>query len=767
MQIKPTHMSKLSKHDLEALAYHEKPTPGKIQVVPTTKYASQRDLALAYSPGVAAPCLAIEKNPSDAYKYTAKGNLVAVITNGTAVLGLGNIGAEASKPVMEGKGLLFKIFADIDVFDIEVNTENVEQFIQTVKNIAPTFGGINLEDIKAPEAFEIEKRLKEELDIPVMHDDQHGTAIISAAALLNALEIAEKNIKDVRIVVSGAGAAAISCTRLYQSFGAKLENIVMLDSKGVIRNDRDHLTSQKAEFATHRKIDTLDEAMKDADVFIGLSTSDIVNPQMLLSMADNPIVFAMANPDPEIKYHLAVKTRDDIIMATGRSDTPNQVNNVLGFPFIFRGALDVRATSINEEMKKAAVIALAELAKEPVPEQVNIAYGETRLTFGKDYIIPKPFDPRLIAAIPPAVAKAAIDSGVALAPITNWETYEDALLERMGSDNKIVRMLFNRAKLNPKRVVFAEADQLNVLKAAQIVLEEGMATPILLGRRDEIERLMIELEFDAEVLIIDPKDDESSVQKNRYAEIYWKQQQRKGVTLLAAQKLMRERNYFAAMMVNEGDADALVSGYSSNYGSVVKPMLNLIGLAPGSTRIATTNVMITQRGPMFLSDTAININPTANDLIKIAQMTSGVVKMFGLEPVMAMISYSNFGSSKDKTATKVREAVSYLHRRHPNLLVDGELQTDFALNSDMLKANFPFSRLANKKVNTLIFPNLESANITYKLLKELNKAESIGPIMMGLRKPVHILQLGASVDEIVNMTAVAVVDAQQKEKTVN
>ena len=755
-------MPRLSKHDLEALAYHEKPSPGKIQVVPTTKYASQRDLALAYSPGVAAPCLAIEKNPSDAYKYTAKGNLVAVITNGTAVLGLGNIGAEASKPVMEGKGLLFKIFADIDVFDIEVNTENVEEFIQTVKNIAPTFGGINLEDIKAPEAFEIETRLKAELDIPVMHDDQHGTAIISAAALLNALEIAEKNIQDVRIVVSGAGAAAISCTRLYQSFGAKRENIVMLDSKGVIRNDRDTLTTQKAEFATDRKIDSLDEAMTDADVFIGLSTSDIVSPEMLKTMASNPIVFAMANPDPEIKYNLAIKTRDDIILATGRSDTPNQVNNVLGFPFIFRGALDVRATTINEEMKKAAVIALAELAKEPVPEQVNIAYGETRLTFGKDYIIPKPFDPRLIAAIPPAVAKAAIESGVALAPISDWEKYEDTLLERMGSDNKIVRLLFNRAKLNPKRVVFAEADQLNVLKAAQIALEEGIATPILLGRRDEIERLMEELEFDEEVLIIDPKGDESSVQKNKYAEIYWKQQQRKGTTLLAAQKLMRERNYFAAMMVNEGDADALISGYSSNYGSVVKPMLNLIGLAPGSTRIATTNVMITQRGPMFLSDTAININPSANDLIKIAQMTSGVVKMFGLEPVMAMISYSNFGSSKDKTATKVKEAVSYLHRRHPQLLVDGELQTDFALNSEMLKANFPFSRLANKKVNTLIFPNLESANITYKLLKELNKAESIGPIMMGLRKPVHILQLGASVDEIVNMTAVAVVDAQQK-----
>ena len=757
-------MPRLTKHDLEALAYHEKPSPGKIQIIPTTKYASQRDLALAYSPGVAAPCLAIEKNLSDAYKYTAKGNLVAVVTNGTAVLGLGNIGAAASKPVMEGKGLLFKIFADIDVFDIEVNTENIEEFIKTVKNIAPTFGGINLEDIKAPEAFEIETRLKAELDIPVMHDDQHGTAIISAAALLNALEIADKDIQDVHIVVSGAGAAAISCTRLYQSFGAKRENIVMLDSKGVIRNDRDNLTIQKAEFATERKIDSLDQAMINADVFIGLSTSNIVSQEMLKTMASNPIVFAMANPDPEIKYKLAIKTRDDIIMATGRSDNPNQVNNVLGFPFIFRGALDVRATTINEEMKKAAVVALAELAKEPVPEQVNIAYGETRLTFGKDYIIPKPFDPRLIAAIPPAVAKAAIKSGVALAPISDWEKYEDSLLERMGSDNKIVRLLFNRAKLKPKRVVFAEADQLNVLKAAQIALEEGIATPILLGRRDEIERLMEELEFDEEILIIDPKEDNSSVQKNRYAEIYWKQQKRKGITLLASQKLMRERNYFAAMMVNEGDADALISGYSSNYGSVVKPMLNLIGLAPGSTRIATTNVMITQRGPMFLSDTAININPSANDLIKIAQMTSGVVKMFGLEPVMAMISYSNFGSSKDKTATKVKEAVAYLHRRHPQLLVDGELQTDFALNSEMLKANFPFSRLANKKVNTLIFPNLESANITYKLLKELNKAESIGPIMMGLRRPVHILQLGASVDEIVNMTAVAVVDAQQKEK---
>ncbi|WP_055435925.1 NADP-dependent malic enzyme [Lacinutrix algicola] len=756
-------MSKQSKRR-EALVYHAKPTPGKIKVVPTKKYASQRDLALAYSPGVAEPCLEIAKDVNNVYKYTAKGNLVAVISNGTAVLGLGNIGPEASKPVMEGKGLLFKIFADIDVFDIEVGTEDIEEFIQTVKMIAPTFGGINLEDIKAPEAFEIERRLKEELDIPVMHDDQHGTAIISAAALLNALELSEKKIEDAKIVVSGAGAAAISCTRLYLAFGAKRENVVMLDSKGVIRDDRDNLTSQKAEFATHRKIDTLDEAMKDADVFVGLSTSDIVTPAMLLVMAKNPIVFAMANPDPEIQYQLAIDTRDDIIMATGRSDHPNQVNNVLGFPFIFRGALDVRATKINEAMKMAAVKALAKLAKEPVPEQVNIAYDETRLTFGKEYIIPKPFDPRLIAEVPPAVAKAAMESGVALEPIEDWEKYKDSLLERLGSDNKIVRLLLNRAKISPRRVVYAEADHIDVLKAAQIVYDEGIAVPILLGRKDEIERLKEELEFDADLQIIDPKSDEQVEQKNKYATVYWKQRKRRGVTLLEAQKLMRERNYFAAMMVNEGDADALISGYSRSYPQVVKPMLELIGLAPGSTRIATTNVMMTERGPMFLSDTSININPSAKDLIKIAQMTSGVVKMFGLKPVMAMTSYSNFGSSKDQTATKVREAVSYLHNRHPDLLVDGELQTDFALNSKMLQSIFPFSKLCGHKVNTLIFPNLESANITYKLLKELNKAESIGPIMMGLRKPVHILQLDASVDEIVNMTAIAVIDAQQKDK---
>jgi malate dehydrogenase (oxaloacetate-decarboxylating)(NADP+) len=747
----------------EALIYHAKPTPGKIEVVPTKKYASQRDLSLAYSPGVAAPCLEIEKDKNNAYRYTAKGNLVAVISNGTAVLGLGNIGPEASKPVMEGKGLLFKIFADIDVFDIEVDTENVDEFIETVKNIAPTFGGINLEDIKAPEAFEIERRLKEELDIPVMHDDQHGTAIISAAALINALELADKKIEDVKIVISGAGAAAISCSRLYQSCGAKRKNMVMLDSKGVIRNDRGNLTSQKAEFATHRKIDTLDEAMVDADVFIGLSMADIVTPQMLKTMAKDPIVFAMANPNPEIKYQLAVDTRDDIIMATGRSDHPNQVNNVLGFPFIFRGALDVRASKINEEMKIAAVNALAALAKEPVPEQVNVAYEQTRLAFGRKYIIPKPFDPRLIAEIPPAVAKAAIESGVAKEPITDWEKYKDTLRERLGSDNKLVRLLLSRAKLNPKRVVYAEADQLAVLKAAQIAYEEGIAIPILLGRKETIETLMQEIDFDANILIIDPKTEDENTRKDKYAKVYWEQRKRRGVTFYAAQRLMRERNYFAAMMVNEGDADALISGYSRSYPSVVKPMLELIGLAKGATRIATTNVMMTKRGPMFLSDTSINIDPSAKELAKIAVMTSKVIKTFGFEPAIAMISYSNFGSSENERASKVREAVAMLHRNYPDLIVDGELQTDFALNDKMLSDKFPFSKLVGRKVNSLVFPNLDSANITYKLLKELNGADSIGPIMMGMRKPVHILQLDASVDEIVNMTAVAVIDAQNKE----
>ncbi|MDC8005806.1 NADP-dependent malic enzyme [Aureisphaera galaxeae] len=756
-------MSKQSKRR-EALLYHAKPKPGKIQVVPTKKYATQRDLALAYSPGVAEPCLEIDKDTNNVYKYTNKGNLVAVISNGTAVLGLGNIGPEASKPVMEGKGLLFKIFADIDVFDVEVNTENVDEFIATVKNIAPTFGGINLEDIKAPEAFEIERRLKEELNIPVMHDDQHGTAIISAAALLNALELAEKDIAKVKIVISGAGAAAVSCTRLYKACGASSENIVMLDSKGVIRKDRDTLTEEKAEFATARKIDTLKEAMKDADVFVGLSIADIVSPEMLTTMAARPIVFAMANPDPEIGYKLACKTRDDIIMATGRSDHPNQVNNVLGFPFIFRGALDVRATKINEEMKMAAVQALAALAKEPVPEQVNIAYSETKLAFGDDYIIPKPFDPRLIEKIPPAVAKAAMESGVATEPIKDWERYEEELRERMGSDNKITRLLMDRARTNPKKIVFAEADHLDVLKAAQIVHEEGVAIPILLGRKAVIEELMRELDFEEEMEILDPKSDEQRDKRNEYAMQYWQQRKRSGVTHYDAKRLMRERNYFAAMMVNEGDADGMISGYARAYPTVLRPVLETIGKFEGVDKVATTNLMLTGKGPVFISDSSINIDPTAKELANIAQMTNYTLKMFGLEPVIAMISYANFGSSKDPHAAKVRQAVAMLHKSNPDMIVDGEVQTDFALNMEMMKSKFPFSKLAGKKVNALIFPNLDSANSNYKTLKEQKGVESIGPIMLGMKKPVHILQLGASVEEIVNMTAIAVVDAQQKEK---
>lgn len=756
-------MSKESKRR-EALVYHAKPRPGKIAVVPTKKYASQRDLALAYSPGVAEPCLEIKKDKNNVYKYTAKGNLVAVISNGTAVLGLGEIGPEASKPVMEGKGLLFKIFAGIDVFDIEVDTTNVDKFVETVKNIAPTFGGINLEDISAPEAFEIERRLKEELDIPVMHDDQHGTAIISAAALLNALELAKKKIEKVKIVVSGAGAAAISCTKLYKAFGAKPENIVMLDSKGVIRADRENLSPEKVEFSTKRKIDTLEEAMKNADVFVGLSVADIVSPEMLKSMAKNPIVFAMANPNPEMDYDLAVATREDVIMATGRSDHPNQVNNVLGFPFIFRGALDVRATKINEEMKMAAVKALAELAKEPVPEQVNIAYGETKLIFGRDYIIPKPFDPRLIAKIPPAVAKAAMDSGVAKEPIEDWARYESELLERMGNENKITRLLLNRAKMDPKRIVFAEADHLDVLKAAQIVHDEKIGIPILLGRRETIKELMDEIEFDADVQIIDPKSDEEKEHLKAYAKVLWKKRRRKGITLYDAEKLMRERNYYAAMMVSEGDADAMLSGYSRAYPTVVKPILEIIGLAKGATRIATTNLMNTSRGPLFISDTSLNIDPDAKNLARIARMTAFTVKLFGMQPVIAMVSYSNFGSSSAGQAEKVQQAVEYLHRAHSDILVDGGVQVDFALNKQMMQSKFPFTKLAGMKVNTLIYPNLDSANGTYKLIKELYHTESIGPIIMGLDKPAHILQLGASVEEMVNMAAVSIVDAQEKLK---
>ncbi|MDP5106527.1 MAG: NADP-dependent malic enzyme [Polaribacter sp.] len=748
----------------EALLYHAKPKPGKIEVVPTKKYATQHDLALAYSPGVAEPCLEIAKDKENVYKYTAKGNLVAVITNGTAVLGLGDIGPLASKPVMEGKGLLFKIFADIDVFDIEIDATDVDKFVETVKAIAPTFGGINLEDIKAPEAFEIERRLKEELNIPVMHDDQHGTAIISAAALKNAIEITKKDISKVKIVVNGAGAAAISCTRLYVKLGAQLENIVMCDSKGVIRKDRDNLTAEKEEFATDQDVHTLDDAMKNADVFIGLSKGNVVSPDMLLSMANDPIVFAMANPVAEIDYDLAVATRKDIIMATGRSDHPNQVNNVLGFPFIFRGALDVRATKINEEMKMAAVHALADLAKRAVPEKVNIVYDEVSLSFGREYIIPKPFDPRLIYEIPPAIAKAAMDSGVAQHPITDWENYREELMERSGSGSKEIRMIHNRAKSNLKRIVFAEADHIDVLKAAQRVHDEKLGKVILLGRKELILELKEEIGFTADVPIFDPKIDEEEERRQRYGEAYWKKRQRKGRTLSEATKLMRERNYFGAMMVNENEADAFITGYSRPYPSVLKPILELVEKERGVSKIAACNLMLTKQGPLFLADTTINVNPSSKDMIKTTQMTSSLVKMFGMKPNVAMVSFSNFGSSNTETSKKIREAVAFMHRHYPDAIVDGELQADFALNKELLAKEFPFSKLNGKKVNVLIFPNLESANITYKLLKQLQGAESIGPMILGLSKAVHVLQLGSSVDEMVNMAALACVDAQQREK---
>ncbi len=745
-----------------ALVYHAKPRPGKTEVIPTKNYETQRDLALAYSPGVAIPCKEIEKNPSNVYKYTNKGNLVAVISNGTAVLGLGDIGPKASKPVMEGKALLFKIFADIDVFDIEVDAKDPEAFIAAVKAIAPTFGGINLEDIKSPEAFEIERRLREELEIPVMHDDQHGTAIISAAALLNALELANKKIEEVKIVVSGAGAAAISCTKLYLSFGAKPQQIIMLDSKGVIRKDRPHLSAEKSEFATEEAIDTLEEAINGADVFIGLSMADILSPEMLRTMAKDPIVFAMANPNPEIEYNLACATRGDVIMATGRSDHPNQVNNVLGFPFIFRGALDVRATTINEPMKMAAVKALAALAKEPVPEQVNVAYDETRLTFGREYIIPKPFDPRLISTIPVAVAQAAIASGVATEPITDWIAYAEELSSRLGNSQKMVRILHDRAKAAPKRLIFAEADHLDVLKAAQIVYEEKIAVPILLGNRKQIEKLRATLNFDDEVEVIDPKEEVYKEQRDLYADLFWKDQRRKGYTLYDTQRLMRERNYFASMMIKNKDADALISGYSRNYPSVVKPILETTPRIKGVPKVAAANLMLTKSGPLFLSDTTINVEPTAKELAKITQMTAKTAELFGLEPVVALLSFSNFGSSRFPQAKKVSEAVAMLHKSNPNLLVDGPIQSDFALNKEMLQNGFPFSNLSSKKVNILIFPNLDAANITYKLMKELNEALSIGPILMGLSEPIHVLQLGASVEEIVNMSAIAVIDAQSK-----
>ena len=751
----------------DALEYHSQGRPGKIEVIPTKPTNSQRDLSLAYSPGVAEPCMKIHENTEDVYKYTAKGNLVAVISNGTAVLGLGNIGPEASKPVMEGKGVLFKIFADIDVFDIELNVTDVDQFVNTVKALEPTFGGINLEDIKAPECFEIEKRLKAELKIPIMHDDQHGTAIISAAALLNALELQKKKIDKVKIVVIGAGAAAISCSKLYLSVGAKKENIVMIDREGVIRSDRKgHMDETKRFFATDRKISTLADAAKDADVLIGLSGANIISPEMLKSMAKNPIVFAMANPDPEIDYNLAIKTRNDIIMATGRSDFPNQVNNVLGFPYIFRGALDVRATQINEEMKIAAVRAIADLAKKPVPEAVNLAYNQKNITFGKDYIIPKPLDFRLITAVAPAVAKAAMDSGIARYPIKDWEAYHEELKKRLGLDDKLMRAISVKAKGNPKRVVFAEADNYKILKAAQIVKDEGIAFPILLGDIEKIQSLIKEHSLDlADVKMIDPRIEEEM--QNHYANVLFEKRKRRGITLYEAKKLMRDRNHFGAMMLEIGEADALISGLTKNYPGTIRPALQIIGMDEEVHRVAGMYLMLTKQGPIFLADTTVNIDPTVNELVEITNVVAKSVQKFNITPRIAMLSYSNFGSSETPNPVKVRQAVEILHKTCPDLIVDGEMQANFALNADLLSDNYPFSCLKGEPANTLIFPNLDSGNSAYKILQEIGGAEAVGPILIGMKKPVHILQLGSSVREIVNMVTIAVVDAQSKEGEVS
>ena len=755
-------MAKLRKQD--ALDYHAQGRPGKIEVIPTKPHSSQRDLSLAYSPGVAEPCLEIEKNPEDVYKYTAKGNLVAVISNGTAVLGLGNIGALASKPVMEGKGLLFKIFADIDVFDIEVDATDIDLFVNTVKAIAPTFGGINLEDIKAPECFEIERRLKEELNIPLMHDDQHGTAIISSAALLNACEVAKKKIEKVKIVVNGAGASAISCAKLYIAVGAKKENILMLDSKGVISVDRTDLDGQKSFFATtNKKPKTLEDAMKDADVFVGLSKGNIVTQKMIQSMAKRPIVFALANPDPEIPYALAIAARPDIIMATGRSDHPNQVNNVLGFPFIFRGALDVRATQINEAMKLAAVYAIANLAKETVPETVNLAYDSKNITFGPEYIIPKPIDPRLIYTVAPAVAKAAMESGVAQHKITNWDAYVQELINRLGLDNKLIRNITNKAKQNPKRVVFAEADHYKILKAAQQVNDEGIAKPILLGDVEKIKKLIADNNLDlGDTPIIDPRSKSEDDRRNAFGDIFFKKRQRRGFTLYEARKVMKERNHFGAMMVETGAADAMISGLTRKYADPIRPALQIIGVQEGVKRVAGMYIMNTKQGPYFFADTTMNVDPSVQDLVDITVLTANSVKQFNITPRIALLSYSNFGSAEGEVPNKMREATEILHKNYPGMIVDGEMQANFALNDELMKEQFPFSDLADKKVNTLIFPNLASGNIAYKLIQEMGGAEAIGPVLIGMKKPVHIVQLGSSVREIVNMVTIAVVDAQAK-----
>ncbi len=747
----------------DALEYHSKGRPGKIEVIPTKETKTQRDLALAYSPGVAEPCLEIHANVENVYKYTAKGNLVAVISNGTAVLGLGNIGPEAAKPVMEGKGLLFKIYADIDVFDIELNVHDIDGFVNVVKALEPTFGGINLEDIKAPECFEIERRLKEELSIPIMHDDQHGTAIISGAALLNAIDIVGKKISDVKFVISGAGASAISCCKIYLALGAKVENMYMFDSKGLLVKSRTDLEDYKLQFAHDMKAIDLHEAMENADVFIGLSKANVVTKDMVRSMAAKPIVFALANPDPEISYDDAIAARPDVIMATGRSDYPNQVNNVLGFPYIFRGALDVRAGSINEAMKLAAVKALAALAKEPVPDIVNVAYNDITLEYGPTYIIPKPMDPRLLVSVSTAVARAAMDSGVAKKPITDWAAYEAELYHRLGSDDNLLKYIINKAKQNPKRVVFAESENIKILKAAQIARDEGIAIPILLGNEAKIRAMIAENNLHLEdVEIIDPKNDATEKKRCEYGEVFFEKRKRRGYNLYEAKKAMRERVFFGCMMVNAGEADAMISGLTRKYPDTIRPALEIIGMADGAKRVAGMYIMLTKKGPLFFADTTLNFNPTEDELIDITLLTANVVSNFNVKPRIAMLSYSNFGSSQSQEANLVRSAVERIKQMHPDLVIDGEVQAGVAFNKELLKENYPFSDLVNDAPNVLIFPNLAAGNIAYHLLQEVGGAEAVGPILLGLRKPVYVLQLGSSVRQIVNIIALSVVEAQVK-----
>lgn len=752
-------MASFTKKD--ALNYHSRGRAGKIEVIPTKPYQTQYDLSLAYSPGVAEPCKEIEKNPNDAYKYTSKNNLVAVISNGTAVLGLGDIGALAGKPVMEGKGLLFKVFADVDVFDIEVDQKDVDAFITTAKAISPTFGGINLEDIKAPECFEIEERLKAELDIPVFHDDQHGTAIISAAGLLNALELVEKDIAKIKVVVNGAGASAIMCAKLYISLGVEPNNILMVDSRGVITTDRENLNKYKAQFARETSRKSLADALVGADMFLGCSVADVMTPEMLKSMADDPIVFAMANPNPEIAYELAMETRDDIVFATGRSDYPNQVNNVLGFPFIFRGALDVRAKQINEEMKLAAVYALANLAKKPVPESVNKAYNNANLSFGREYIIPKPLDPRLISEVAPAVAKAAIETGMARETIKDWKAYEVALLERMGLYNRLTNEIHQKAKYQPKQIVFCDAEKLPVLKAVQIVASQGLAKPILLGNHEEIQAIAQENQIDIkDIPIIDNKSDSFLDKREKYAMAYYEKRKRKGVTLSEAKDKMIDRNYYGTMMVEMGHADGFLSGFSSSYANTLRPALQIVGSNNNAKHIAGMYIVMTKKGPLFFADTTVNKQPSGRVLADTTLLVANEVRRFNMEPKIAMVSYSNFGSTRDGSPARVQEAIEILHRDYPKLMVDGEMQANYAFNKKLRQSKFPFSKLQDEDVNTVIFPNLSSSNIAYKMLQELADAEVIGPILLGIRKPIHILQMECTVREIVNMAAIAVVDAQ-------